>query len=142
MQGNRTLSLGVARWIVIALYFSGVVIYPVIGAAVTIRPAASAQALRLLGPLLLAAGVVDYIASLILERTLLSRARPATGGQTAAVTAVIVSAFGESLAIFGLVLSLLGLPNWGLALYALCFVHGVHLGLRWPHYERAAESRR
>ena len=136
---NRSHSLDTARWIAIAMYLSGLVIYPVIGVSVKPMTNVDPEVLRLLGPLFLVVAVVDYIVSLLLERILLARARGRAGGAAAAFTTVlIVSACGESLALFGLVIHLLGAPNWALALYSLCAVHGLHLMIRWPEYEAAA----
>jgi len=139
MKVNRSHSLDTARWIAIAMYLSGLVIYPVIGVSVKPMTNVDPEVLRLLGPLFLVVAVVDYIVSLLLERILLARARGRAGGAAAAFTTVlIVSACGESLALFGLVIHLLGAPNWALALYSLCAVHGLHLMIRWPEYEAAA----
>ena len=139
MKVNRGHSLDTARRIAIAMYLSGLVIYPVIGVSVKPMTNVDPEVLRLLGPLFLVVAVVDYIVSLLLERILLARARGRAGGAPAAITTVlIVSACGESLALFGLVIHLLGAPNWALALYSLCAVHGLHLMIRWPEYEAAA----
>jgi len=50
------------------------------------------------------------------------------------------STLGASLAVYGLVLAVLGAPGWGYVLFVLCLVQGMHLMIRWPDYERAAES--
>ena len=139
MKVNRSHSLDTARWIAIAMYLSGLVIYPVIGVSVKPMTNVDPEVLRLLGPLFLVVAVVDYIVSLLQERIMLARARARAGGAATALTTVlIVSACGESLALFGLVIHLLGAPNWALALYSLCAVHGLHLMIRWPEYEAAA----
>jgi len=139
MKAHNGRSLDTARWIAIAMYVAGLVIYPVIG--VSVKPSTNVEpdVLRLLGPLFLAVAVADYAVSLVLERIMLARARGrAEGTATAFTTALIVSACGESLAVFGLVIHLLGAPNWALALYSLCAVHGLHLMIRWPEYDAAA----
>ncbi|UCC67044.1 MAG: hypothetical protein JSV79_07790, partial [Armatimonadota bacterium] len=82
---------------------------------------------------------VDYVLSLVLEQRLL--ARRAAGGHSPVVTAaVLVAAFGVSLAVYGLVLTLLGEPKWGALLYVLCALHGLHLMIRWPRYERVVRG--
>ena len=161
MKVNRSHSLDTARWIAIAMYLSGLVIYPVIG--VSVKPMTNVDPEAAFNPngnpstplnVLEAMGAEDntdfssdpdvesvqcLMFSLLLERILLARARGRAGGAAAAFTTVlIVSACGESLALFGLVIHLLGAPNWALALYSLCAVHGLHLMIRWPEYEAAA----
>lgn len=139
MKVNRGQSLDTARWIAVAMYLAGLVIYPVIGVSVKPMTNVDPEVLRLLGPLFLVVAVADYAVSLVLERIMLARARARAGGAAAAFTTVlIVSACGESLAVFGLVIHLLGSPNWALALYSLCAVHGLHLMIRWPEYDAAA----
>lgn len=56
----------------------------------------------------------------------------------AATAAIIVSALGVSLAVYGVVLALLSLTTFAWYLYGLCAVHGIHLQLRWDRYEEAA----
>jgi len=139
MKVNRGHSLDTARRIAIAMYLTGLVVYPVIGVSVKPMTSVDPEVLRLLGPLFLAVAVADYIVSLLLERIMLARARATAGGAaTAFTTVLIVSACGESLALFGLVIHLLGAPDWALALYSLCALHGLHLMTRWPQYDTAA----
>jgi len=139
MKANRSHSLDTARWIAIAMYLTGLAVYPVIGVSVKPTTNVEPDVLRLLGPLFLVVAVADYIVSLLLERIMLARARARAGGAaTAFTTVLIVSACGESLALFGLVIHLLGAPNWALALYSLCAVHGLHLMIRWPEYDAPA----
>jgi len=140
MTENRTLSLRAARWTVIAVYFAGLVVYPIVGFTVKLPHSVSGSLPAAVGPILLAMGIMDYFISLIVERAMLAQVR-ANPSRPAAVTtaAITVAALGESLALFGLFLSLLDMRQWGLALYALCLVHGVHLAIRWPGYEQAAE---
>ena len=80
------------------------------------------------------------VVSLFLEGKLLRQARALGGpsGRSSVVTAVIVvSAFGASLAVYGLVLTFLGAPGYGGMFYVLCAVHGLHLLIWWPRYGRA-----
>jgi len=136
---TKQLSLSTARWIALAMYFCGLVVYPVIGAVVRLPNPTSAETLRVLGPVLLGVGVVDYIMSLAIEGMALAQARKAASPRgNVARTAIVTGAFGESLAVFGLILTFLGARSWGTLLYGLCFVHGVHLMLRWPNFEQVA----
>jgi F0F1-type ATP synthase membrane subunit c/vacuolar-type H+-ATPase subunit K len=140
MEGRPASSLTTTRAVVAALYFAGVVVYPLIG--VVAAPDAShlpAQTVRLLGPVFLAVGIADYILSLVVEQSLLGVARKrAQLPQAIFMPAIIVAGFGESLSILGLILSFLGAKSWALPLYVLCFMHGVHLASRWPRYRAAA----
>ena len=137
---TRQLSLSTARWLALAMYFGGLVTYPFAGAPVKVPPQLSADVMRVLPLILLGVGVVDYVFSLIIESMILAQARK-TGTPNGAATAAIVSAaFGESLAIFGFVLTLGGAGTWGVVLYALCFIHGVHLMIRWPSFARVASG--
>ena len=135
------MSLGMARWIATVMYFTALGVYPVIGLVVRVQQPVEGETLRVLGPAVLAAGVGAYVVSLLLERTLLAQALSQPEREAKAATAaVIVAAVGESLGVFGLVLALLGSPNWAWGLYALCAAHGLHLLVRWPRYARAAEG--
>lgn len=140
MQAKQ-LSLSTARWVVLAAYLAGLVIYPLVG--VLVKPVVSLppELLRLLSMILLCAAVTLYIVSLIVEAMILARARRAENSGGAATAAVITGAFGESIALFGLVLALLGAGSWGALLYGLCFVHGVHLMIRWPNLEAVTDGR-
>jgi hypothetical protein len=142
MAPNQSTSLATTRWVIIMMYVGSLIVYPLIGANVKIAPSLSPDNVSLLGSVLLAVGLADYVISLFLERKLLAQARSHIGhGNPAGPAAFLVAALGVSLAVYGFVLTMLGAPSWGLALYALCFAHGVHLALRWPHYEHAAEPR-
>ena len=44
------------------------------------------------------------------------------------------------LAVYGLVLTLLGAPRWGAMFYVACALHGFHLMVRWPRYGRAVRD--
>ena len=139
MRSCQVTSLATARWIVLVFYLTGLAVYPLVGAfAAPKAPPVPPETLRLLGQVLLAAGVADYLASLLVERALLARAGNGNPQAVAARTAIVVGAFGESLAILALVLALLGAGAWSVPLYGLCFLHGVHLALRWPSYVTAA----
>ena len=135
------MSLAAARWIATFMYFTALGVYPVIGSVVSVQQPLEDEVLRVLGPALLAAGVGAYAVSLLLERLLLAQAlsRPDREAKVA-TTAVIVAALGESLGVFGLVLALLGSSSWAWGLYALCAAHGLHLLVRVPRYNRAAEG--
>lgn len=133
---TKQLSLSTARWIALALYVTGLVTYPIVGALVKTTPTLAAEVMRVLPVMLLGVGVADYLLSLVLEGMMLAQARK-TGNPSGAANAVILTAaMGESLAVFGLVLALLGMGSWAVVLYALCFIHGVHLAVRWPNIER------
>jgi hypothetical protein len=71
---------------------------------------------------------------------LLAQARDAGAPQRVVTVAVVTAAFGASLAVYGLIVTLLGAPAWGGVLYVLCAVHGLHLMMRWPNYAAAAEQ--
>jgi len=137
---TKQLSLSTARWIALAMYFTGLVTYPFVGALAKPAPSASPELLRVLPMILLVAGVADYIASLVIEGMLLAQAKKTKNPSGVATAAIITAACGEGLAVFGLVLTFLGAGSWGVALYALCFVHGVHLMIRWPTFERVASG--
>jgi len=137
---TKQLSLSTARWIALTMYFTGLVTYPLVGVLVKLPPPASPDLLRVLPMILLAVGVADYIASLVIEGIVLAQAKRTKNPSGAATAAIITAACGESLAVFGLVLTFLGAGNWGMPLYALCFVHGVHLMIRWPGFERVASG--
>ncbi len=138
MQGKKKVSLGTARWIALLMYVSGLVIYPIVGALAA--PSSKGDKLLPYGSLpliLLGVSVMSYIISLVLEHALLARARKRKSELEAVNAAIVNGAFGESFAIFGLVLTFIGLGNWAVLFYGLCFVHGLHLLVRWPSYESA-----
>ena len=137
------MSLGVARWVAIVMYFTALGVYPVIGSVAGGKQPLDGETLRVLGPALLAAGIGAYAVSLFLEGKLLSQALSDPVGEAkVASTAVIVAAIGESLGVLGLVLALLGTSSYAWALYSLCAAHGLHLLVRWPRYAAAAEGAR
>jgi len=141
MERRQALSLPVARVLVIVVYATALVVYPAIGAMVKLPKALAPQTGQLLGIILLSVGGFEYLLSLWLERRLLARAAERGDPQAAVVSAaMVVAAMGESLSLFGLVLALLSANAWALALYALCLLHGIHLALRWPDYEYAAQQ--
>jgi len=137
---TKQLSLSTARWIALAMYFTGLVTYPFVGALAKTTPSVPADVLRVLPMILLGAGLADYIASLVIEGMILAQAKRTKNPKAVATAAIITAACGEGLAVFGLVLTFLGAGNWGVALYALCFVHGVHLMIRWPSFARVASG--
>jgi hypothetical protein len=137
---TKQLSLSTARWIALVMYFAGLVTYPFVGAFVRTTPSLPADLMRVLPLILLGAGVVDYVFSLIIESMILAQARKAGNPNGAATAAIVSASFGEGLAIFGFILTLGGAANWGVVLYALCLLHGVHLMLRWPNFERVASG--
>jgi F0F1-type ATP synthase membrane subunit c/vacuolar-type H+-ATPase subunit K len=96
--------------------------------------------LRLLALALVMIGIADYAISLVLEHKMLAQARAIRRHSLVLTTAIIVAAFGAGLAVYGLVLTLLGAPSWGAVLYVLCAAHGLHLMMRWPRYVRASEG--
>jgi hypothetical protein len=136
--------LAAARWIATLMYVVALVVFQLVGRLVAVPVELDATTMRVLAYALLAVGIMDYGLSLFLERKLLARAR-AGGAQAASSVvpaALIVSALGVSLAVYGLVLTLLGAPAWGAVFYMLCAVHGLHLIIRWPDYARAAQGTR
>lgn len=95
---------------------------------------------------LLAVAILEYMASLILEAQLIREgklretARTMSAGSlesAAIVPAVVISAFGVSIAVYGMVLGLLGYWPWPWYFYGLGALHGIHLQLRWDRYEEA-----
>ncbi|HUT74405.1 MAG TPA: hypothetical protein VM221_06185 [Armatimonadota bacterium] len=99
----------------------------------------------LLGWAMLGVGVAGYAVSLFMEGLLLSEGwgrtaegiTPQTAESRVGVAAIIISAFGASLAVYGLVLTWLSFPTFAWYLYGLCAIHGIHLHLRWDRYEEA-----
>jgi hypothetical protein len=138
MQGSRAVSLATARWIVIAMYFAAVVVYPAIGAMVKTTQLVPDGTLRLLPTLFLVMAGVDYVISLVLEASLLTQARRERNPTGAVTAAILTGSFGCSFGVFGLILGLLGARAWSMPFYALSLVHGVHLMIRWPSLERVA----
>ncbi len=136
--------LATARWIATLMYVLALVAFQLVGRLAAAPLEVDAATMTVLAYVLLAVGVVDYGLSLLLERWLLAKARSSAGGASTAVVsaALVVSALGVSLAVYGLVVTLLGAPAWGALLYILCAVHGLHLIIRWPEYQRAAEMAR
>lgn len=137
---TKQLSLGVARWIALAIYLTGLVVYPVIGMLVKVNEKASPETLRILPLVFLGLAVVSYVVSLVVESLILGQARAKGNAASAASAAIVTSAFGESIAILGLILALLGAGAWSVVLYALCAAHGLHLMVRWPNFELTTTS--
>ena len=143
MESDGRRALGTARLIAALLYAVPLVVFPMVGKAIQGSGAVDADTLPVLVVAFGLVGIVDYAVSLFLEGKMLRQARAVGGqsGRSSVVTAVtLVSAFGASLAVYGLVLTFLGAPSYGGMFYVLCAVHGLHLLIRWPRYERAAEG--
>ena len=139
MESDGRRALGTARLIAALLYAVPLVVFPMVGKAIQGSGAVDADTLPVLVVAFGLVGIVDYGVSLFLEAKLLKQARLAgPSGRPSVVTAVmLVSAFGASLAVYGLVLTFLGAASWGAMFYVLCAVHGLHLLMRWPRYGRA-----
>jgi hypothetical protein len=142
--GANPTDPGTAR-IISALMYASIVVYMYIGSAVK-TPLATGLP-EFLPWLILGVAIVDYAASLLLESQLLGERRLRTvatqqsGGSISAaviVPAIVVSAFGVSIAVYGLVLGLIGFWPWPWYFYGLAALHGIHLQLRWDRYEEAA----
>ncbi len=142
MEGDGRRGLARAQLVATLIYVVPLVVFPMVGRMVKVSATVDGESLRVLALALGVVGAADYGISLFLEQRMLARGR--TGGTTAASavfsTAVVVASFGASLAVYGLVLTLVGAPGWGAALYVLCAAHGLHLMIRWPRYARAAEG--
>jgi hypothetical protein len=136
---DRDRSLGTARLIATMMYVGPLVAFPWIGRLVKVGASLDPKVLPVLAAALLVVGIVDYGASLFVEAKLLAQAR-GRGSQGLIAAATVTAAFGASLAVYGLVLTLLGARTWGSVLYVLCAVHGLHLIVRWPNYTQAAEQ--
>jgi F0F1-type ATP synthase membrane subunit c/vacuolar-type H+-ATPase subunit K len=133
-------ALGTARLIATLLYVAPLVVFPWIGRTAKVSASLDPKVLGILVPALLFVGVTDYVISLLVERRLLAQARDAGAPQSVVTAAVVTAAFGASLAVYGLVVTLLGAPAWGGVFYVLCAVHGLHLMMRWPSYAQAVEQ--
>ena len=143
MESDGRKALGMARLIAALLYVVPLVVFPMVGKAIQGSGGVDAATLPMLAVMLWLVGVVDYGVSLFLEGKMLRQARALGGksGRASVATALIlVSAFGASLAVYGLLLTYLGSPSHGGMFYVLCAVHGLHLLIRWPRYERAVEE--
>ena len=142
MESDGRRALGTARLMAALLYAGPLVVFPMVGRAIQGSGGVEAGTLGVLTVALGLVGITDYGVSLFLEAKLLERARAAgpSGRPSVVTAAILVSAFGASLAVYGLVLTFLGAPSWGAIFYILCAVHGLHLVIRWPRYERAAEG--
>jgi F0F1-type ATP synthase membrane subunit c/vacuolar-type H+-ATPase subunit K len=132
--------LGTARLIATLLYVAPLVIFPWVGRSARVSASLDPKVLGILVPALLFVGMTDYVISLLVEGRLLAQARDAGAPQSVVTAAVVTAAFGASLAVYGLVVTLLGAPAWGAVFYVLCAVHGLHLMIRWPSYAQAVEQ--
>jgi len=140
-----SLRLGIARIISAMMYLGSLAAYIVVG--LVVKPASVIGIPGILPWLLLAVAIADYGVSLGLEGVLLrgkgwSKSAPGAAPRTAegraSTTAIIVSAFGVSIAVYGVVIALLSFAKWPWLFYGLCLLHGIHLQLRWDRYEEAA----
>jgi hypothetical protein len=130
-----------ARFIAIAIYLSGLVVLPSLGLWIKPPRPAPGELLRLLPLVFLVVAVTEYGLSLFLEARLLSvRIRPKQSQSPPFAAAIVSAAMGASIAIYGFVLGLLGAPGWAPVFYLASLIHGVHLMVRWPNLERAAEQ--
>jgi len=141
METDTARPLATARCIATLLYVLPLILFPIIGRMVKLQAVPKPEVLRLLGVALLVVGLADYAVSLFLEQKMLAQAAraPRPAPTQVLTAAIVVASFGASLAIYGLVITLLGAPGWGAVLYVICAVHGLHLMVRWPRYERAVE---
>ena len=144
MERETKRGLARAQLVATLIYVVPLVVFPMVGRMVKVNATLDAEGLRVLALALGVAGVADYGISLFLEQRMLARAgaeAEAEGSQNPVmIAALVVASMGASLAVYGLVLTLLGAPGWGAALYVLCAAHGLHLMIRWPRYARAAEG--
>jgi hypothetical protein len=141
-MGTGGHPLAMARWIATMMYVVSLVVFQLVGRVVGSPVRLDSTTLTVLAYVLLAVGIADYGLSLFLEKKLLAKARGGAEDVSSSVVsaALTVSALGVSLAVYGLVLTLLGTRAWGAVFYVLCALHGLHLMLRWPAYVRAAEG--
>jgi hypothetical protein len=133
-------ALGTARLIATLLYVAPLVIFPWVGRSARVSASLDPKVLGILVPALLFVGMTDYVISLLVEGRLLAQARNAGAPQSVVTAAVVTAVFGASLAVYGLVVTVLGAPVWGGVFYVLCAVHGLHLMIRWPSYAQAVEQ--
>ena len=138
---QRDDTLGTARLIATLMYAGPLVVFPWVGRLATAGKLANPKVVGVLVPALVFVAVTDYVISLLIEARLLAQARDVGEPKKAVITAAAVtSAFGASLAVYGLVMTLFGAAAWGAVFDVLCAVHGLHLMIRWPAYQRAAEG--
>lgn len=128
-----------ARWIAVTMYTGVLLVLPTVGVLVKPPAPVPEAALRLLAALLGLVAVGEYLASLLVAARLTSGSG-ASRPVGALAAGIISAAMGASIAVYGFVLGLLGAPGWAPVFYVLCLVHGVHLAIRWPELERAAEQ--
>jgi len=139
MQVTSAKALRGAALLAIMFYAVALLVWPPMGSLLLAKSGAFRQLdPKLFGPLLVGVGVVDYIASLFIEGHLLRSARKSANPGGVVSAAIVTAAFGASLSIYGLLLCHVRFYSW--TLYGLCFLHGVHLLLRWPNYAEAARD--
>jgi len=140
MERESAKQLMTARWVVTMMYFGPLVVFQFVGRAVRPPTSLDPQTLGVLAAALSVVGVTDYVLSLFLEGWLLRKARDGNSPGSVVTAAFVVGALGVSLALYGLVLTLLGTPKWGAVFYIACVLHGFHLMVRWPRYEKAVRD--
>jgi len=93
-----------------------------------------APELQVLPPILLAVAVADYAASLFVERSI-----RAGGPQRQSVAPIITAAFGVSIAVYGMVVWLLGASSgWFWLFVTIAALHWFHSALRWQNLQPRA----
>jgi len=125
----------IAHW----MYLTG------IGLAVALRYLAAAQrphgaspeALNMLPPILALVAIVDYAASLFVERSMRNKGLPAQANAIPIVTA----AFGVSIAVYGIIAWLLGASaGWLWFFVALAALHWFHSAVRWLNWQSGPDA--
>ncbi len=136
---TKSKALSTARLLATLIYVGPLVVFPWVTRMAKLPTPPSPKLVGVLVPALLFVAVTDYAISLFLEARLLKQARDLGAPQTLVTAAVTTASLGASLAVYGLIVTILGAPVWGAAFYMLCAVHGLHLMIRWPAYEQIAE---
>jgi len=91
------------------------------------------SALQVLAPVLALVALADYGASLWMERFMRAR-----GPQQQAAIPVVTAAFGVAIAIYGMIVWLLGAsPGWFWFFVGLAAVHWFHSAVRWQNVQPA-----
>ena len=137
---QRQTALGTARLIATLIYVGPLVIFPWVTRMAKIPTPPSAKVMGVLVPALRFVAVTDYVISLFIEARLLRQARHLRAPQSLVSAAVVTASFGASLAVYGLIVTMLGAPVWGAVFYVLCAAHGLHLMMRWPAYQQVVED--
>jgi alpha-beta hydrolase superfamily lysophospholipase len=132
-SGNALAS---AARIAAATYLVALVVLPLIGALVNALHLHPAGRDPLLPPALAVVAIGAYIASLVVERSMLRASAERAIASGPAVALMTTPFFGLGIALFGLLLAVLGAGRWPLFFYALCFIHGAHLLARGQRFSR------